>query len=297
MAILFPLQLHGQMFPLTDHYVFNALVINPAFAGCHDALSATISYRNQWVGFEDAPKSYMMSLHTPVHNDRVGLGLLIDNNSIGITKENSIIGNYAYRMELRDGILAMGLGFGVTIYGIAWNELKPTDSDDVQLMNNSTSAVLPNFSLGTYYYAKKYFIGISMPMFLSHEPDKGTGKYKIGNDLSGCNYFLTGGYEFGIGPNVKLLPSFLIKYHTDNAIQVDYNAQINLKDQIWMGIGYRNKNMLVGMLQCKLTYQLRLAYSYDFTMGSIGKYINGSHEIVLNYVLKYSRKVTGPRQF
>jgi type IX secretion system PorP/SprF family membrane protein len=136
-----------------------------------------------------------------------------------------------------------------------------------------------------------------MPMFLSHELDKSTGKYKIGNNFLGCNYFLSGGYDFTISPKIKILPSLLIKYHPHNAIQVDYNAQINLKDRIWIGIGYRNRNMLVGMLQCKLTYQLRMAYSCDFNIGGIGRYVNGSHEISLNYVLRYARKVIGPRQF
>ena len=84
LVVLFPLRLLGQMFPLSDHYLFNILAINPAFVGCHDALSATISYRNQWVGFKQAPKSQVLSLHTPVDNDRIGLGLLIENNSIGI---------------------------------------------------------------------------------------------------------------------------------------------------------------------------------------------------------------------
>jgi type IX secretion system PorP/SprF family membrane protein len=297
LAVLFPLQLLGQMFPLSDHYIYNTLVINPSFAGCHDALSTTISYRNQWVGFKDAPKSYILSVHTPVYNDRIGLGLLIEKNSIGIFKETSFIGNYAYRMELRNGKLALGFGFGVTAYTVAWNELDATDADDVQLMNNPTSAVLPAFSLGTYYYTKKYFIGISIPLFLSHELDKSTGNYKISNNFSGYNYFFTGGYEVGIGPHVKLLPSLLIKYHPDNVIQIDYNAQINIKDRIWMGIGYRNRDMLVGMLQCQLNYQLRMAYSYDFDFGSIGRYENGSHEIVLNYTFRYARKVIGPRQY
>jgi len=297
LVVLLPLQLMGQMFPLSDHYVVNALAINPAFAGCQDALSATISYRDQWVGYKDSPKSYILSVHTPVYNDRVGLGLLIEKNSIGIFKETSFLGNYAYRMELRDGKLALGLGFGVTIYNIAWNELVAADANDVQLMNNSKSAVLPTFSLGTYYYTKKYFIGFSIPLFLSHQIDKNTGKYKIGSNFSGSNYFLTGGYEMGISSQVKFLPSLIIKYHPNNAIQIDYNAQINLKDRIWMGVGYRNRNMLVGMLQYQLNYQIRMAYSYDYNFGSIGKYMNGSHEIVLNYVFKYSRNVMGPRQF
>jgi type IX secretion system PorP/SprF family membrane protein len=297
LAVLFPLQLLGQMFPLSDHYVYNALPINPAFAGCHDALSATILYRNQWVGFKDAPKSQMLTVHTPVYNDRIGLGLLIEKNSIGIFKETSFIGNYAYRMELRDGRLALGLGFGVTVYNNAWNELDATDADDVQLMNNPTSAILPAFSLGAYYYTQKYFIGISLPLLLSYEMDKSSGNYKIGNNFSGYNYFFTGGYEVGISPNVKLLPSLLIKYHPNNVIQVDYNAQVNLKDKIWIGIGYRNRDMLVGMLQCQLNYQLRMAYSYDFDLGTIGRYTNGSHEIVLNYMFRFTRKVMGPRQF
>ena len=297
LAVSFPMNLWGQMFPLSDHYEVNALAINPAYAGCQDALSLTASYRDQWVGFKDAPKSYILSVHSPVYNDRMGLGLLVEKNSIGIFKETSFFGNYAYRMELREGKLAMGLGFGVTVSNSAWNELVAADPNDVQLMNSETSAVLPNFSLGIYYYTKKYYFGISMPLFLSHDLDESTGKYKISNNFSGSNYFVSGGYELGIGPLLKFLPSVLIKYHPDNPVQIDLNARISLKDKLWMGIGYRSKDMLVGMVQCQLNYQLRMGYSYDFNFGDIGKYMNGSHEIVLNYVFKYSRKVTGPRQF
>jgi len=297
LAVSFTLHLTAQMFPISDHYVINGLAINPAFAGCNDALSATISYRDQWVGFKDSPKSYFLSVHTPVHNDRIGLGLLVEKNSIGIFKETNILGNYAYRMELSDGKLALGLGFGLTVLNIAWNELVAADANDAQLINNQTSSVLPTFSLGAYYYTKKYYLGISMPLFLGYELDKSTGKYKIDNNFSGSNYFFSSGYEIGISPQIKFLPSLLIKYHSNNTIQIDYTAQVNLKDRIWMGVGYRNNNMLIGMLQCQLNYQIRMGYSYDYEFGTIGKYVNGTHEIVLNYVFKFARKVIGPRQF
>jgi type IX secretion system PorP/SprF family membrane protein len=297
LVVVFSLHLSAQMFPLSDHYVVNGLAINPAFAGSNDALSATMSYRDQWVGFKDSPKSYFLSVHTPVNNDRIGLGLLVEKNSIGIFKETSILGNYAYRMELSDGKLALGLGFGLTVLNTAWNELVAADAGDAQLINYPTSSVLPNFSLGVYYYTKKYYIGISMPRLLSYELDKSTGKYKIDGNFSGSNYFFSAGYEVGLGSQVKLLPSLLIKYHSNNTIQIDYTAQVNLKDRIWMGVGYRNKNILVGMLQCQLNYQIRMGYSYDYEFGTIGKYVNGTHEIVFNYVLKFARKVIGPRQF
>ena len=296
-VVVISLHLSAQMFPLSDHYVVNGLVINPAFAGSNDALSATMSYRDQWVGFKDSPKSYFLSVHAPVLNDRIGLGLLVEKNSIGIFKETNILGNYAYRMELSHGKLALGLGFGLTVLNTAWNELVAADADDAQLINYPTSSVLPNFSLGAYYYTKKYYIGISMPRLLSYELDKSTGKYKIDSNFSGSNYFFSAGYEVGLGSQVKLLPSLLIKYHSNNSIQIDYTAQVNLKDRIWMGVGYRNNNILIGMLQCQLNYQIRMGYSYDYEFGTIGKYVNGTHEIVFNYVFKFAREVIGPRQF
>lgn len=295
LAASIPMQLLGQMFPLSNHYLYNTLVINPAYAGYHEALSTTISYRNQWIGFKDAPKSSALSIHAPIDNDRIGLGLLIEKSSIGIYKETSFIGNYAYRMQLHDGKLALGVGFGLTLYNIGWNELVVADANDLQLINNPTSATLPEFSAGLYYYTKKYFIGISVPSFLSHEWDENA--YKIKNNFSNYNYFFTGGYEVEITSQVKIMPSLLIKYHPNNMIQIDYNAQINLKDKVWLALGYRNKNMLAGMIQCQLNYQLRMAYSYDFDIGTVGKYKNGSHELVLNYVFKYARKIMGPRQF
>jgi type IX secretion system PorP/SprF family membrane protein len=297
LAVSVPLNLLGQMFPLSDHYDVNALAINPAYAGCQDALSLTASYRDQWVGFKDAPKSSILSMHSPVFNDRMGLGLLVEKNSTGIFRETGFFGNYAYRMELWEGKLAMGLGFGITVSNSAWNELVAADANDAQLMNSATSAVLPNFSLGIYYYTKKYYLGISMPLFLTNDLDESTGKYKTTNNFSGSNYFFSGGYELDISPQVKFLPSALIKYHPDNPVQIDLNARISLKDKLWMGIGYRSRNMLVAMVQCQVNYQLRMGYSYDFNFGNVGKYMNGSHEIVLNYVFRYSRKVTGPRQF
>jgi type IX secretion system PorP/SprF family membrane protein len=295
--LLAPLQLLCQMPALTDHYLNNTLAFNPAFAGCQDALSVSVLYRNQWVGFEDAPRNSNVSLHTPLRNDRVGLGLMIENSSYGINEETSFTGCYAYRMEMQNGMLALGLGFGVTVKHVAWDELKAADSGDILLMNNPESAVLPDFSLGMYYYSRKYFFGFSLPRLLSHEIDQSTGKYRIKNDFSEYNYFLEGGYYFDLTPQIKLLPSLLLKYHPGHVPQADINAQVILKERLWLGIGYRNKNTFLGMLQCQLNKQIMIAYSYSFDTGSAGTYNKGSHEVVLNYLFSYSRKVAGPRQY
>lgn len=295
--LVFPIKILGQMLPISDHYLYNSLSINPAFAGSHEALSATISYRNQWVGFTDSPKSRILSVHSPVFHDRLGLGVLVENNSIGIFSQTNMMANYAYRMEVHNGKLAMGLGVGITSYNIDWNNLLAADSDDELLVNNPASALLPNFSVGVYYYSKKYFFGISLPLFISHKINNETGKYRLKNDFSRYNYFLTGGYEMKLGNQISILPSVLVKYHSGNPVQFDYNAQLNFKDRIWVGLGYRNRDMLVGLLQVQLNYQIRMAYSHNYNIGEIGKYLNGSHEFLISYVFSYERKVVGPRHF
>lgn len=295
--LVFPMRILGQMLPLSDHYLYNSLSINPAFAGCHEALSATISYRAQWLGFTDSPKSRTLSIHSPVYNDRMGLGVFIENNSIGIFSQTNFMANYAYRREMHNGILAMGLGFGLTAYNSNWDNLLAADPDDELLINNPLTSLLPNFSAGVYYYTKTYYFGFSMPLFISHEINPDTGKYRMKNDFSRYNYFLTGGYEMKLGNQITFLPSVLVKYHSGNPVQVDYNGQFGLKDKIWVGFGYRNRDMLVGLLQVQLNYQLRLAYSHNYHRGNIGKYLNGSHEVLLSYVFSYERKVAGPRHF
>jgi type IX secretion system PorP/SprF family membrane protein len=297
LTILLPLQIAGQMLPLYDHYLNNTLAINPAFAGSEDALSASVIYRNQWPGFDGAPVNSILSLHTPVRNDRIGLGFLMMNSTYGVNRETSLIGNYAYRIEINRGILALGLGFGATMYKADWSKLDVADAGDSRLINNPQSAFLPEFSLGIYYYSKKYFAGFSIPMFLSHKMNYSSGKYKITNDFSEYNYLLEAGYYFNLSHDFRLLTSALIKYHPEHVPQVDFNSHLIIYDRIWIGAGYRNNSTIIGLLQVKINQQAKIGYAHDFNTGKLATISSSSHEFVLNYLFSFSRKVEGPRQF
>jgi type IX secretion system PorP/SprF family membrane protein len=282
---------------MSDHYVYNALAINPAYAGSEEALSIMVFYRNSWVGIEGSPNTTALSIHAPLNNERMGLGFFMMNDNIGISKETSFVGNYAYRMDLGYGKLAFGLGFGFIYCNTAWNKLAAQDVDDALLADNSSTGVMPDFSIGIYYSTKKYFMGISMPLFLSHEYDAAKDKYIIRNDFKEYNYFYNAGYNFEINPDIQFFPSLLVKYHNGDGIQFDINSQLILRNRIWLGASYRSKNVLVGMLQCQINNQLRIAYSYDFMIGNDALYKYNAHEIMLNYVFKYKTEVVGPRQF
>jgi type IX secretion system PorP/SprF family membrane protein len=222
---------------------------------------------------------------------------LVDKNSVGIYRQTSLMADYVYNIELKDGKLAFGLGFGATIYNIAWNELVSTHQDDMYLLNDPESMILPNFSIGTYYYTRKYFIGISIPFLVNRKMDEANGQYHGSFDFANDNFYFTAGYTFQVNPLLKLSPSMLLKLHPGHTPQIDCNIQVSLRDRIALGLGYRNKNTLVSMLEVQLNPQLKMAYAYDFDLSPLGKCKGGSHEIGINYIFSFERNVPNPRQF
>jgi len=178
-----------------------------------------------------------------------------------------------------------------------WNNLTTHDADDALLTEESAETAMPNFSLGMYYSTKKYYVGFSVPLFLSYVYDASAHKYNITNDFKAYNYLFSTGYVMDLNPAIKFFPSALVKYNQKNATQIDITSQFIFKDRVWVGASYRSKNMLVGMLQCQVSKQLRIAYSYDFMLGGSEAYTLNSHEIMLNYVLVNKVVASNPRQF
>src|SRR5688572_16962713 len=86
---------HAQQRPLQSLYMFDPLLVNPAYAGTHVQLSGTAIYRNQWVNFDGAPKTFTGAIHSGFRKARVGLGLLFSNDQIGVHSDNSLYGIYS----------------------------------------------------------------------------------------------------------------------------------------------------------------------------------------------------------
>ncbi|RLD90712.1 MAG: hypothetical protein DRJ29_15110 [Bacteroidetes bacterium] len=295
--ILLPLGVAAQLEPLSNQYLLNTLAINPAYAGNRDALSMTMQHRNQWSGFDGAPKTTTLTMHAPLRKEQVGLGLLAMNDRTGITGSTVISGNFAYRILMDKGVLAFGLGAGLNTFRNNWDELIAIDQDDELLMGNADRYLQPNFSIGAYYSNDRLFLGISVPMLLSHSFNSSSGNYELVNDYGQYNYFINGGYLFSLSSRWKLLPSSMIRYSQAAKVQVDLNSFFIYNDRVWFGLSYRSNKSIVGHLLYQVNTQLSVAYSYDFGFGKIASYMGGSHEITVRYDFRYLIDVIDPRYF
>ncbi len=292
-----PVLLAGQLHHLSNQYVFNGLSINPAYAGSEDAFSTTLMYRNQWSGFKGAPKTLTAAIHSPLGKERIGVGLLVVNDQIGVNSQTSILGNYAYMIEMGKGKLSFGAALGITILDIEWNKLDAIDINDLELIGKIEKMATPNFGAGLYYQTKRFYLGLSVPFFLSYSYNTTSKKIELQNDFDEYNYHITSGYKLRISSNTELFPSCLIKYHAGNALQIDINSQLIFHERLWAGFTYRTEDTFAAITQLAVTNQCRLAYSYDFNIGKTNQYYNGSHEIMLKYVLDFKSRVVGPKRF
>ncbi len=296
-AVGLTLVAHGQHSPLTSQYLFNGLLINPAYAGSRDALTASLVHRQQWVGFEGAPTTQIMSVHAPIGNRKLGLGVLAYNDHIGVSRESGIMTNYAYRIKFPQGKLAFGIGAGFTAFRADWQQVDVQQQNDISFSAPSTSKLRPNFSTGIYYYTKKYFVGASSPFVLMHGYTNSEGELTIGEQRSNVQPMLTGGYLLELTDDWKLKSSTLLRYRESSGAQADLSANFIFQDKVWLGVSYRSGDAVIGMLEVLPNPQWRLGYSYDMGLSALRPYHYGSHELMVQYEFGYRIRVRDPRYF
>ncbi len=295
--IFLPMMLMGQLTPVTNHYVLNPLRINPSYAGSRGGLSVAAFYRQQWVGLNGAPRTMSLELDAPVLSDKLGLGLFVVNDKIGVTKQTEVMTSYAFRISVGSGTLALGLGAGLVATNTAWSELIVLDPGDDYFLIDSKVFVVPDFSFGTYYSGKNYFLSFSIPRLLGYRFDFDKNKYSLRVEPGNYNYVVNTGYMFPLGAKARMMPSALVSYSPGDRLLYDGSLHFILYDRVWFGATYRSTGSVTALAQFAINNQLKMAYSYDFDFGKLGTYNNGSHEVMLRYEFRYKVDVINPLIF
>jgi type IX secretion system PorP/SprF family membrane protein len=297
LTLLIPVSTFGQLSPVTDHYILNPVSLNPACAGLSGALNIAAFYRHQWVGINGAPVTMTLTADAPLRDNRIGLGFLLLNDKIGVTKETQLITNYSYKLIIGKGSLSFGLGAGLISTNTAWSKLDPQDSGDEYYLIDSKPFYVPHASFGTYFNYADYFAGFSIPKIFSYKYNFDKGKYQLANDMSLFNYMFITGYTFRVSHNIKILPSTLLSYRKNEPLLCDFNMHVIYSDHFWFGISYRSSDSFNFLFQVQLNNQIKIAYTYDYDISKLGNYSSGSHEIMLRYEFRRKFNAVSPLNF
>lgn len=285
-----------------SQYIFNAVYINPAYAGFRERLNFNATYRNQWTGINGAPKSFSFAVDALMPNERVGLSLNLGADQLGAQKNLSAFANYAYRFPVNeDGTskLAFGLGLGFQQFGINGDMHDPGDIDDTSLSLVTMRKVVPDVRAGVFYSTPKMYVGASVNNLIGkHILDK--KKLDFNFPTPEPHFYLTGGALFPVVEyEIDFKPVFLIKDDAAGPTVLDLNAFFLFKQKLWIGGGYRtgiklydkpavvgnvrNSNALIGMAEIFVNDKLRIGYSYDHALGGLAGYSGSTHEISVSW--------------
>ncbi len=287
---------NAQQEPQYTQYMYNTMSVNPAYAGSTGATEAALLYRSQWVGISGAPQTQSFSIHSPLRNEKVGLGLSIVNDKIGPSDELYFDGNFSYSIPLGyEKRLAFGLKAGARMLNIDWSKGRYYDNDDVLLNQNINNQIKLAVGAGIYYYTDKWYVGLSIPSFIQNTY---YDDVQESIDYDRLHYYLMGGYVFDLNPNLKFKPAFLVKAVSGAPITADVSANFMIQEKFVIGGSYRTDDSVSILAGFQVAPSFFIGYSFDYTVSQLNKYNDGTHEIILRYqFVQKQSKIKSPRFF
>ena len=283
------LKISAQQSPHFTQYMTNMSSVNPAYVATTPAiLNLGSLYRYQWAGIEGTPKTLTLFAHTPINNKiETGISLISDNIGDGAKKETNFFADFAYILQLDEKQnLSFGVKGGFSTISTNFNgfRLNSGDVSTDKAFAENVNETVPNIGVGAYYFADNYYVGISAPNLLSAEHIKERKEISSLGTQKIHTYF-TGGYVFDINEAFKLKPAFMAIFVTGAPVSVDLTANVLYNEKFELGAAYRFNDSVSLLMNVNVTPNLRIGYSYDYTVSNLSQFNSGTHEIVLLYNL------------
>ena len=300
LILFFSLSLSGliaQQDKLITNFMYDKMSINPGKTGIdmNNSICATSIYRNQWDKVNGAPNSAVLNIEGNFSRSfKGGLGLAFYHDAIGFSRQNNLLLNYSYPIQIGNvGVLGLGVGIGIINYGIEPNWVPPTTPNDPSLPTGFAATNL-DANFGAYFQGKDFYAGLSS----THLSESLLEKSVAGLDQNyqtARHYYLMGGKTFDDVLNGKIDAQVLMR--TDLVkLSFDLNTRYfyTLNDQVlYGGISYRNSDAIAILLGYSPIDRFTVGYSYDVTINKLASVSRGSHEIVLKYCYNFKTpKVT-----
>ncbi len=271
----------GQQQVHYTQYMYNTMMVNPAYVGTSNRLEAQVIHRSQWVKLDGAPMTQNIGVQGKVFKN-FGAGINIINDAIGPTKTILATAQIAANIKLGGNIrLSAGINAGIESLSIDWAKGKMQDYTDESMMTNINHRIKPVVGAGLYLYHNNWYVGASVPNFI--ETDRySTVEEQIVNGKAHFNFIA--GYVFEL-QNVKLKPATMVKMVAGAPVNFDISLNALLYEKFTIGAGFRNQDAVSAHVAYTINRSFMIGYSYDFGVSKLRKYHHGSHDIILKYAL------------
>ncbi|MDR7371774.1 type IX secretion system membrane protein PorP/SprF [Flavobacterium aquidurense] len=262
-------------------YRYHMNMINPAYAAIDDETMAVISYRDQWSGVAEAPKSQAVSFSTPLGRN-LGIGVSVVNDKTFIEKQTFLGIDVSYKLQIGAeqniyfGIKAGGNSFNVNASGLnTYNIQADPALGDI-------SSFTPNVGAGAVLKGNGYFVSFSVPRILSMESAKTDAGYaSVITDRP--QFYLSGGYDFILNETFVLKPTMLMRYVSKSPVSIDLTTLLQINNIFEIGASYRTDKALAAIADFTINKRLTFGYAYEVSTRPELASARATNEFVLKF--------------
>ena len=316
----------AQQKPQFTQYIFNNYLTNPAISGIENYIDVKTGHRTQWTGLDGAPITNYFSIHAPLGKEFLfdnansfdgqennpmnrsytqyymaaaphhGIGLQGVIDKAGPISRLDLNATYAYHLGISSKVnISLGVAAGISKVTLNMDKVSLGDDLDPAVVAGENERLIPELSAGIWVYSARYFIGLSAQQLLgqtfSFTNDK---QYKETRAVP--HFYFTTGYKVFLGEDFAMIPSVMIKKVSSTPMSYDTNLKLAFRNNLWVGGSYRHGDALAALVGFNLSHLFNLSYSYDFTTSNLGDVSNGTHEIVLGFLLNNRYKLSGSQR-
>ncbi|MGB1270281.1 MAG: PorP/SprF family type IX secretion system membrane protein [Flavobacteriaceae bacterium] len=271
-ALLFSITSFAQQTPEYTFWRQNMSLINPAYVGSTEKTEINvISYKDQFNGVHDGPQTQSLAAQGSF-NDNVGVGLEIVSDRVFIQKETNVFANFSYKLSFGEGQdLFLGLKAGGSFFSVDFNKLQTSDP----INQGQVSKFNPNFGLGAYYKADKYFVSLSVPRILQAERYEEISGGAAQEATDATLVMFGGGYYYDLNENIQLIPALMTRYIDGAPFGLDFSASARFYKKFELGGSYRLNDSMSVMASFEVGKMLDLGFAYDFATSDIKDQTSG----------------------
>ena len=285
----------AQQEPQYTQFIYNKLGLNAGYAGNEERICLTALYRGQWLGVEGAPSSQVLSLSMPAVKKRIGLGLLLERSSVGISERWTANLFYSYRVKIERATLSLGVQSSIRYFGRDYTDDRlqanvPIGADG-SIPVGRVNRYLANFGAGLYISHHRFYFGLSLPRLINGDID--FNEFGSTTAREARHAYLMGGIVLPLNENLSLQPQTLLKYVPNAPITADINLSLLWNQFLTLGVTYRTAGpsnafgeSIDLLATAQITETLQFGLAYDITLTELNNQSNGSIEALLRYCFR-----------
>ncbi|WP_316739678.1 PorP/SprF family type IX secretion system membrane protein [Pedobacter aquatilis] len=272
----------SQLNPMGSVYYQNQYLANPALAGIDTMIHLNGAFKAQWTSIKGSPRIQYLTGDLQLKSKKVGLGILIYNESAGLINRTRATFSYAYHLKLNkdSSYIDFGLSAGVMNEWLDLGKAIGDVNDDV-LANFRDRQLYLDGDFGLAYRNQKLTIQGSLPnlkRFFKRD--------QVRNVVDRSIYFVAAGYKIATkGQSLNLIEPKVVFRGIENYKGIlDVGANFSFLQEKFMVSGiYHSTNSVTFGAGINYQRKLGLLLQYTSNTSALQNYSNGEFEVGLRY--------------